>query len=572
MKKILIIMILFASTVYSADIFEAIKSGDINTIEQIIAQDKNVLQATNERSNTPLHIACYYGNPDLVRLLVEKGAAIEAVNGRGMTPLIYAIFSRNFETVKYLIEKGASISNSNSGAGMSPRHLAFSIGVRSGNLEIARYIISLDQDFDPHYRAPNGFTDLMSAISFGSSEGVQLLLEHGLDVNRSHRPDGLMPLADAAQRGKTNIVKFLLENGADINALGPNSIPAIKWAVERGKLDIVNLLIQSGAKTDFIDTSTGRNLLHLACIAGIKDLVTKILPLIDNIDELDNENHSPRYFAGKYGHGQISHLLIERGSGTPGDFSDNSERSPYLESELPEGQLITWQLNNRGWAVKTKNAMLIFDAEEFSAIRPTEPSLANGFLTPEEIENENIYALYSCYHGLPGEPAYIHQLEDTLDNITYIHNSGDRWRGCKNSFYLEPGTNFELGELRIKTIPVTESMTSLGYMITVDDLTIYFAGFRPENFDNFKIEIDSLAQNQESIDLAFIVVPGPDEPNDEIQYVLDKLKPKSVVLYDIDKRYSICRQKAGEISQSGYWGEIFYPEFPGDNFVYTKDR
>lgn len=568
MKYIVIMLIVICSTcAFAADIFEAINSGDINTVEQIITEDISILQATNIRNNTPLHMACYFGNINLMRLLVEKGADIEGENGRKMTPLALAIFSKNLDAVKYMVEKGASLD----GGGNSATHLAFGLGAQSGNLDIARYIISLDKNFDPGYRAPNGFTNLMYAISFGSYEGTQLLIEHGLDINISHRPDGLIPLADAARRGKNDIVTLLLENGADIDAIGPNGNPAIKWAVEKGYLKIVDILIQNGANTDFVEDATGRNLLHLACIAGLKDLVITILPTIENIDALDNENHAPLFYAGKYGHGQISKFLIEQGAKVPNDFSDNSKGLSHLESEFFESQIAAWKLNNRGWAVKTKNTMLIFDAEEFSATWPTEPSLANGFLTLKEIKNENIYSLYTCYHGYPGEPAYIHQLEDSLDNIFYVQNAGDRWRGCRKSLYIDPGTNFELGKIEINTIPVTESMTSLGYLINVDSMTMFFTGFRPEGIEKYQIEIDSLAEGVDSVDMAFIVVPGEDEPNDEIQYVLDKLKPKSIVLYDIGSNNSLCQKKAEEISQAGYPGEIFYTEFPGDNFKYIKD-
>jgi len=81
---------------------------------------------------------------------------------------------------------------------------------------------------------------------------------------------------------------------------------------------------------------------------------------------------------------------------------------------------------------------VLFDAEEFGVTRPTEPSLANGFLTTQELGDQNIFAIYTSYHGEPGEPAYIHTIEDSVASITYVHNEGDPWRGSEKTVYMKP--------------------------------------------------------------------------------------------------------------------------------------
>jgi len=41
----------------------------------------------NSDGNTALHIAAFFANPELVQLLLDKGASVRTKNGRGETPL-----------------------------------------------------------------------------------------------------------------------------------------------------------------------------------------------------------------------------------------------------------------------------------------------------------------------------------------------------------------------------------------------------------------------------------------------------------------------------------------------------
>ena len=63
----------------------------------------------DKQGRTPLDLAAYKGNPDIVTLLLDAGAAMEAVDLNGMRPLDRAIGCRNTAAVQCFLKKGAKL-------------------------------------------------------------------------------------------------------------------------------------------------------------------------------------------------------------------------------------------------------------------------------------------------------------------------------------------------------------------------------------------------------------------------------------------------------------------------------
>ncbi|WP_264705708.1 ankyrin repeat domain-containing protein [Wolbachia endosymbiont (group A) of Ancistrocerus nigricornis] len=82
---------------------------------------------------TALHRAAQVSNPEVIKLLIEKGAGINDRNNRGETPLHLAAFLGKRKNVKALIEKGAEV-NAKSNNKAVPLHLACLAG-RKGTIE-----------------------------------------------------------------------------------------------------------------------------------------------------------------------------------------------------------------------------------------------------------------------------------------------------------------------------------------------------------------------------------------------------------------------------------------------------
>lgn len=59
---------------------------------------------------TPLMIAAYVNEPDILEILLSEGADINAIDSKGCTPLVYSVFGRSHLTMKTLLMKGAARS------------------------------------------------------------------------------------------------------------------------------------------------------------------------------------------------------------------------------------------------------------------------------------------------------------------------------------------------------------------------------------------------------------------------------------------------------------------------------
>ena len=63
----------------------------------------------DKQGRSPLDLAAYKGNPDIVTLLLENGANMEHVDLNGMRPLDRAIGCQNTSAVQCFLKKGAKL-------------------------------------------------------------------------------------------------------------------------------------------------------------------------------------------------------------------------------------------------------------------------------------------------------------------------------------------------------------------------------------------------------------------------------------------------------------------------------
>jgi ankyrin repeat protein len=566
------------------DIHAAAEGGDVAQVTEILDTHPDLVGAKDEQGRTPLHLAARRGHLEVVQLLLDRGADLEETDDRGFTALLYAASSLDLDLLQFLVSLGADVTVmgqsprmrlANPGAetveqggqGISAADVAFQHEVQRGESDVTRYLIGQGAAFDPNAPVMRGFSKLDFAIPYGNLAMVRLLVELGADPNApSAYP--LSPLFRASLDGDSGIVATLLQAGADVNAPSYEGNSPIAAAVTRGHADVVRLLLQWGARADFVQESTGRNLLHLAVLSGNLATVDEFISRGVPIDAADNEGRTPLYYAARYGHRSIYDQLVGHGAARTSDIVERFGRSPHLERELADGEAVAWYLNHRGWAVATSRHFLVFDAEEFGVTRPTDPALANGFLTPAELADQDVVALFTTYHGQIGEPAYIHEIEDSLASITYVHQESDAWRGSAATIYLSPHDQTSLGDVDIVTVPVTESMPSLGYLVKVDGLVIYYAGFRAEDGEKFRHEIDFLAQHTDRVDLAFLQWVGPDEEENEVRQFVERFDPRAVLILSPDRREDRFPEMASRLRSWGFEGDIFTAAAAGDEFVF----
>jgi uncharacterized protein len=126
---------LIASKKKALDIFEATALGRLDRVNECLRD----FSATNSRSIdsrskdgfTALHFACFFGQPEAARLLLEHGAAVDAVaaNPTQVMPLHSAASARNLEAARLLLQHGAPV-NARQQGGWVPIHAAAQNGDR----------------------------------------------------------------------------------------------------------------------------------------------------------------------------------------------------------------------------------------------------------------------------------------------------------------------------------------------------------------------------------------------------------------------------------------------------------
>lgn len=110
-----------AASVFSAEIHDAAKEGNVERIKALIKTNREVVSSQDHNGNTPLHIAAYYGSRDGAALLITNGANVNARNTWGETPLHFASWTGRKEVAELLIAKGADV-NARNNSGRTPLH------------------------------------------------------------------------------------------------------------------------------------------------------------------------------------------------------------------------------------------------------------------------------------------------------------------------------------------------------------------------------------------------------------------------------------------------------------------
>ena len=134
---IILIFILMFQFISGSEIHEAVKTGDLRHVKEILNKNPILVSAYDERKNTPLHIAARSENTVILNFLIGKNSDLNASNNSGYTPLHYAAYYNHVENVKLLLQKGAQ-TDPRSLEDETPLHMtAYSGGINSAAILIS---------------------------------------------------------------------------------------------------------------------------------------------------------------------------------------------------------------------------------------------------------------------------------------------------------------------------------------------------------------------------------------------------------------------------------------------------
>jgi hypothetical protein len=96
-------------------VLEAVHSGDMAALKNLLGEEQYVNYRDDETGNTPLLVAASQGKMDAAKFLIEKGAYVNAVDREGQTPLMKAAVKGDMGMVELLLNKGADVRMSDMG-------------------------------------------------------------------------------------------------------------------------------------------------------------------------------------------------------------------------------------------------------------------------------------------------------------------------------------------------------------------------------------------------------------------------------------------------------------------------
>ncbi|KAH9634383.1 hypothetical protein HF086_010863 [Spodoptera exigua] len=237
----------------------ASKDGHVEVVRELLDRGA-AIDAATKKGNTALHIASLAGQEAVVKLLVQNSAQVNIQSQNGFTPLYMAAQENHDGVVKFLLANGANQSLATED-GFTPLAVAMQQGhekvvavlleadtrgrVRLPALHIAAKKddvkaanLLLENEHNPDVTSKSGFTPLHIAAHYGNEAVARLLLAKGADVNCAAKHN-ICPLHVAAKWGKENMVSLLCDNGANVEARTRDGLTPLHCAARSGHERVV---------------------------------------------------------------------------------------------------------------------------------------------------------------------------------------------------------------------------------------------------------------------------------------------------------------------------------------------
>jgi ankyrin repeat protein len=233
----------------------------------------------------------------MVKVLLDAGANPNSVDRWG-TPLSEA---PDPESVRLLVQHGANL-HPQLPHGMSLIECAI-LYDRRDNADVIRELIRQGATFDPK---KNGQDALAWAASRNKSETIKYLLQMGVSPNAFAPFLRSSVVRSAVSKSSIDAVKLLLEQGGAALGDSRDDGTPFSLALLAGNEDMLKLLREGGARPE--------SDLSLAAALGNPKEVNYLINKGFDVNQTDEQGHTPLFYALRSGQSETARLLIQHGA------------------------------------------------------------------------------------------------------------------------------------------------------------------------------------------------------------------------------------------------------------------
>ncbi|KAK6194550.1 hypothetical protein SNE40_000167 [Patella caerulea] len=220
---------------------EAIEDGDDLQVQKL-AKERFDPNFTTGNGLSLLHKCCIEGNVTSAEIIISRGADVNKQDDDWWTPLHVACYRDNPELIQLLLNNGSNVKildvDNNFPIDYAP------LGSESWSIMC-------------NHHNDNGIDkEMLKKIRMEGSSCVKLEIEgfvnHGVNVSKP-LTEGITWLHIVCANGYKKALKLLLDNRADVNAVDYNGWTPLHVAAKYGEKRVVEILMNNEARTDVID-------------------------------------------------------------------------------------------------------------------------------------------------------------------------------------------------------------------------------------------------------------------------------------------------------------------------------
>jgi ankyrin repeat protein len=340
---------------FGTPLIAAVAQGSAEAVEALLHCSANIDNSGHCQSSA-LHLACFFQNEGLVRLLLDHNAKIdeslivifeevralrnpepdgggdvddkesvasqesllnytfesitESIRG---IPLAISAFFGDVGITKLLLERGASVEEEATWTETGERSdftaTPLVIACRAGRSQVVEVLLAAGADMER--KDSYGDTPATNAVHAKSLETLEVLMRH-VPCAEDFRTHFARALRRAARNGYVDVVRFFLEKGIEPDASDDAKTPLIS-ASSKGHYEIANMLLEAGASVHRTDTE-GQSALHNAASAGHAQILESLIKSGSKVDLQDNSQRTPLMLSRNADDTACMRILLDSGA------------------------------------------------------------------------------------------------------------------------------------------------------------------------------------------------------------------------------------------------------------------